>query len=128
MTAEVRRDDAVQILDKLADLLADSLDLRVKETPAITTINEVLELLGGKDELLAENAKLKARLEAAERLAEMAKPVVKNVEAWGGQGFGDVIHERIQMVNEVEKAAVLKVSHLRKLHAALADYKAKGTP
>lgn len=43
-----RRDDAVAQLDKLADLLADSTELRVSETLAVVRLNEIIEMLGGK--------------------------------------------------------------------------------
>ena len=49
VTDAERIEDAIAALDKLADLLADSEDLRVRETPAVRTINEVIELLGGRE-------------------------------------------------------------------------------
>ena len=43
-----RRDTAIAVLDQLADLLADSTELQVSETPAIAQLNELIEILGAK--------------------------------------------------------------------------------
>ena len=40
-----RISDAVEALDQLADLMADSEDLRVRETPVVRRLNEIIEVL-----------------------------------------------------------------------------------
>lgn len=42
---EVDVDDAILALDKLADLLADSEDLQVKQTPVVHRLNEIIDQL-----------------------------------------------------------------------------------
>lgn len=44
---QIRIDNAIAELDSLADLLADSEELLVDQTPAVRLINEIIEALAG---------------------------------------------------------------------------------